>query len=244
MKFNKKQFFGLIFASLTIFQVNAATITLKDGRNFDGEIKSHNSENIVLDMNGLEMIIPTQQVDSIDLTEKEIIVEPPLTETKNGAGTIEAGSTVVVKISEGFNSRNHKTGQRFSGVLESNLISGGIVVAPKGSTVYGVLSDVKKAGRVAGSASLSFELTDISIAGTMHPLQTQTLSGQGDNTAKSSAGRTARAAAIGGLANGSSGAKTGAKVGVGAAILSKGDDIEVPKDTLIDFTLVAPFSVS
>ena len=254
MKFNKKQLFGLILGSLTILQVNAASITLKDGRSFEGEIKSHNSETVVLDMKGLEMILPSKDISSIDLTQSSTPIEAQqssgdtqsetVPETESDSGTIVAGSTIMVKISEGFNTRHHKTGQRFSGVLESNLMSGNTVIAPKGSTVYGVLTNVKKAGRVAGSASLSFELTELSIAGTMHAIKTQTLSGEGDNTAKSSAGKTARAAAIGGLVNGSSGAKNGAKVGVGASLLSQGSDIEVPSNALLDFTLNAPFTLS
>jgi hypothetical protein len=247
MKFNKKQMLGLVVGSLAIFQVNAANIILKDGRNFEGEIKSQNSETLVLDMNGLEMILPITEINSIDLTKtneltKQIIEQP--VELETGIATIAAGSPLMVKINDGFNTRHHKTGQRFTGILESNLVSEGVIVAPKGSSVYGVLTDVKKAGRIAGSASLSFELTDISIGGTMQPLNTQTLSGAGDNTAKSTVGKTAGAAAIGGLINGSSGAKNGAKVGLGAAILTPGSDIEVPSNTLIEFVLSAPFSPS
>ena len=238
---------GLVVGSLAIFQVNAANIILKDGRNFEGEIKSQNNEKLVLDMNGIEMTLPITEIISIDLSEtnevtKQTVEQPAELET--GIATVAAGSPLMVTINEGFNSRHHKTGQRFTATLESNLVSDGVIVAPKGSYVYGVLTEVKKAGRIAGSASLSFELTDISIGGTMQPIKTQTLSGAGDNTAKSTAGKTAGAAAIGGLINGSSGAKNGAKVGIGASILTQGSDIEVPGNTLIEFVLSAPFSPS
>lgn len=252
MKLTKKLLIALIFSSLTVFKVNAASITLKDGRNFDGEIKSQNSEQLVVDINGVEMTIPIQEISAIDLTEKVIAAEDENVnnsqtieaETTVAVAEIEAGRSFAVKISDGFNSRHHKTGQRFTGILETNLISGDVIVASKGSSVYGVLTEVKKAGRVAGAASLSFELTEISIDGTMHAVKTAVLSGEGDNTAKSTAGKTARAAAIGGLAGGSSGAKTGAKVGVGASILSQGSDIEVPNGALIDFTLTQSFTPS
>ena len=253
MKFNKKLLIALIFSTLTIFKVNAASITLKDGSSFEGEIKSQNSETLVLDLNGLEMIFPIKDINSIDLTETTAITENAENDTVSkekqaepvaGEATIEAGSNFTVKISDGFNSRYNKSGQRFTGVLESNLVADGVIVATKGSEVYGVLTEVKKAGRVAGVASLSFELTEISIDGTMHPIKTQVLSGEGDNTAKSTAGKTARAAAIGGLIDGSSGAKTGAKVGLGASLLTQGSDIEVPKGALIDFTLTKSFMPS
>ncbi len=76
----------------------------------------------------------------------------------------------------------------------------------------------------------------------MFPMKTQNIGGQGVNSAKTSVGRTARAAAIGGLVDGSDGAKTGAKVGGGAAILTKGNDIQVPKGELIEFILSALFT--
>ena len=47
----------------------------------------------------------------------------------------------------------------------------------------------------------------------------------GGPSMKVSAGRTARAAAIGGLIDGSSGARTGAKVGLGASIITGGANI-------------------
>lgn len=258
MKFNKQQVLGLLLGSLSVFHVSAANITLKDGRIIEGEITSQNSDALVLDMSGIEVILPLNQISSVDLSgnnqandEKQQTTEQPATEQEKsgseletGIATVSAGSTLVVKINDGFNSRHNKTGQRFSGVLESNLIADGVLVAPKGSPVYGELTEVKKAGRMAGSAMLSFELTDISIGGTMQSIQTQTMTGEGDNTAKSTAGKTARASAIGGLANGSSGAKNGAKVGLGASLVTQGSDIAVPEDALIDFVLIAPFTPS
>ncbi|MEH6453453.1 MAG: hypothetical protein V7782_10500, partial [Psychromonas sp.] len=196
MKFNKKQFIGLLLGSMAMIQVNAASITLKDGRSFEGEIKSHNSETIVLDMNGIDITFPTTEVQSVDLSAvaksepenaepevKQASAEKISDAAVDSSIAIE-GSILTVRISEGFNSRHHKTGQRFTGELESNLVVGDNVLAPKGSQVYGVLTEVKKAGRIAGSASLSFQLTDISINGTMHPVKTQVLSGEGENTAK------------------------------------------------------------
>jgi hypothetical protein len=55
----------------------------------------------------------------------------------------------------------------------------------------------------------------------------------------SSARKVVRGAAIGGLAEGSSGAKTGARVGLGTAILSGGNQVAYPPGTLIDFQLTA-----
>ncbi|WP_354625400.1 hypothetical protein [Psychromonas sp. MME2] len=239
-----------LIALFALAQVNAATVTLKDGRAIEGKIKSQNSETIVVDMNGIEMRIPASEVALIDLQSSTSLdntdtaaVSQTNTTTQDSSNipvTVPAGTAITIRMSESVNSRNHKTGQRFTGVLEANLMAGNVVVAPKGAQVYGVLSNVKKAGRIAGSASMQLELRDISINNVMVAIRTQAISGTGENTAKTSVGRTARAAAIGGLIGGGDGAKTGAKVGVGAAILTQGSDIEVPKGTLLDFILTAP----
>ncbi len=222
-------------------QISAATVTLKDGRSFEGEIKSQDAEKIVLDMNGIEMTLPVKQVSAIDMSEtvKEVA---PKKEPTLGVATVAAGTALTVKMSDGFNSRHNKAGQRFTAVLEGNLVSGDTLVAPKGSKVYGVLTKVKRAGRLAGSAALHFELNEISINGTMFTLKTQNIGGEGINTARKTVGTTARAAAIGGLIDGSDGAKTGAKVGAGVSLLTRGNDIQVPKGELIEFILSAPFT--
>ncbi|MBW2220378.1 MAG: hypothetical protein JRF40_12965, partial [Deltaproteobacteria bacterium] len=63
-----------------------------------------------------------------------------------------------------------------------------------------------------------------------------------DNTAKNTVGKTARFAAIGALADGKKGARTGAKVGVGVSVLTSGNQINIPAGTLLDFTLAAPLT--
>ncbi len=244
MKLTNKILYVIFISIFSISLANAATVTLKDGRSFEGDIKSQDSKTLVLDMSGIEMRLPVKDVASIDLTESttksEKVEQQTTADSDNSSATVPAGTALTVRMAESVDTRNNKTGQRFTAVLEANLMSGDIIVAKKGSKVYGVLTNVKKAGRIAGTASMTLELRDISINDVMVAIRTQPVSGQGDNTAKTSVGRTARAAAIGGLIDGSDGAKTGAKVGVGAALLTKGDDIQIPKDSLLDFILSAP----
>ncbi|MEH6452711.1 MAG: hypothetical protein V7782_06675 [Psychromonas sp.] len=244
----KNKILSIIFMGfISISMTHAANVILKDGSSYQGEIKSQNSETLIMDVNGIEMRIPTSNVSAIDLqgttAQAPTAASPSSAATKpnaTGPVTVSAGTTLTVRMMESVNTRHNKTGQRFTAQLEANLMSGDTVVAPKGAQVYGVLTNVKKAGRIAGSAAMTFELRDISIDNVMVAIRTQPVSGEGQNTARSSVGKTARGAAIGGLIDGSDGAKTGAKVGVGAAILTKGDDIELPQGTLVDFILAAP----
>jgi len=245
MSIKRNILFSILISFFSFSLVSAATVTLKNGRTFEGEIKSQNRETLIMDMNGIEMRIPVADVASIDLQSSQAASTDKTAKKTTAVKTntpeaIATGTVITVRMSESVNSRHNKTGQRFTAVLEANLMSSDVVVAKKGSKVYGVLTNVKKAGRLAGSASMTFALTDISINDVMVAIRTQPVSGEGQNTAKTSVGRTARTAAVGGLIGGSDGAKTGAKVGIGAAILTKGDDIEIAKGSLIDFILAAP----
>lgn len=247
MKFMVKQVFSIMLVLCAMGQTFADTVTLKDGRTFDGEIKSQDAEKVILEMNGIEMNLPIAQVSRIDLSDAVTERQASVSRTEKqsseqGIATVPAGTAFMVKISEGFNSRQNKAGQRFTAKLESNLMVGNIIVAPKGSDVYGVLTDVKRAGRVAGTALLKFELNEITINDVMYPLKTQSIIGTGENEIKSTAGKTARSALVGGLINGSDGAKTGAKVGAGVSVLTRGHDIQVAEGMLQEFILAAPFT--
>ena len=156
--------------------------------------------------------------------------------------TVPAGTSFLVRTTQDLSTSNVSSGHRFTARLEADLVADGAVIAARGSTVYGVITQAKKSGRLAGKSSISFTLTDIMINNQLRPIVTSEVSGESANTAGKSAGTTARAAAIGGLADGSSGAKTGAKVGLGVSLLTRGNSAGVPSGTLLDFRLLQPFS--
>lgn len=250
MLVNKKSLLVLVSSILLVSQVSAATLTLKDGHSYKGEIQSQNTTQIVIDVSGIKMTIPVKDVNSIDLTNTtptQVMTPKTSAAPKQkvdlaGIATLPSGTTLTVKISDGFNSDNVTKGQHFSGVLAGNLVSGNTIVAPAGAVVYGDITEAKAARRIAGSASLQFELSSVTINGTIYPLHTNIISGKGTNAAKGNVGRTARTAAIGGLIGGSDGAKNGAKVGLGLSLLTRGQDIAIPDGDIVDFTLSAPFT--
>jgi hypothetical protein len=122
------------------------------------------------------------------------------------------------------------------------------VVAPRGTTLYGRLAQVASAGRMSGSSDLKLELTDIVINGTAYPLLTGTYEvkgkGEGGNTAKKVVGGAGLGALIGGIAGGGKGAGIGAAAGAvgGTAIAAskKGQQLQIPSETLLEFRLEQP----
>ena len=75
------------------------------------------------------------------------------------------------------------------------LTSDGKVVIPRGSIVYGRVTDAKKAGRIRGKAILEVEITDITIDNRLQRIETDEFGLEGDSSG--TVRRTGSAAAIG-----------------------------------------------
>jgi len=165
--------------------------------------------------------------------------------------TIPAGTRILIRTIDSLDSSKQKTGYRFTASLETNLQADDVLVAPRGSTVYGRLAEASSAGRMSGSSQLTLELTDIVINGTAYPLLTSTFEvkgkGEGKKTAGKVLGGTGLGALIGGIAGGGSGAAIGALAGAagGTALAAskKGEQLQIPSESLLEFRLEQPASL-
>lgn len=164
---------------------------------------------------------------------------------------VPAGTPILVRMVDSVDSTRQNTGYRFMATLESNLQVGDVVVAPRGTTVYGQLVSASSSGRFAGSSHLTLELTDILIHDTLYPLQSSTYEtkgrGEGKNTARDVVGGAGLGALIGGLAGGGKGAGigvlAGAAGGTALAATKKGEQISIPSESLVEFRLEQPASL-
>lgn len=165
--------------------------------------------------------------------------------------TVPAGTRILIRMIDSVDSSKQKTGYRFTASLETDLRADDVVVAPRGSTVYGALSQASSSGRMSGSSQLTLELTDIVVNGTAYPLLSSTYEikgkGEGGNTAKKVAGGAGLGALIGGIAGGGKGAGIGALAGAagGTAIAAskKGEQLQIPSESLLEFRLQQPASL-
>ena len=158
---------------------------------------------------------------------------------------LPAGTRVSVRTIDGIDSTKNHIGDRFQATLEESLVVDGNVVVAKGANVYGRLAESKTSGTFAGRSELRLELTGIVVNGQTVPLVTgeYQLSGKsrGASTAKRTVGGAAVGTIIGAIAGGGKGAAVGAGVGgaagAGSEIITKGDQVKVPSETLLDFTV-------
>lgn len=165
--------------------------------------------------------------------------------------TVPAGTRLLVRTVDSVDSDRNQPGDKFLSSLEEPLYVNETMVAPKGTSVYGRLEQVSESGQLVGKAQLRLALTAIVINGQTVPISTgdYELSGKsrGAGTAKKVGGGAAIGALIGAIAGGGKGAAIGAGVGAGAGtavqVMTKGDQVHVPSETLLEFSLDQPLTI-
>jgi len=169
-----------------------------------------------------------------------------------GEITIPAGQSLLVRMIDGVDSSKNQVGDVFHASLETDLYIQNSLVARKGTDVYGRLAEVKEAGHLSGSAELQLELIRVVIDGHDYPLVSSDYSlkgqGRGSDTAKKVGGGAVFGAIIGAIAGGGKGAAIGAGVGsaagAGVQVFTRGKQVKVPSETLLEFRLEQPATVA
>lgn len=158
-----------------------------------------------------------------------------------GPGTVPTGSKLLVRLDETLDSARTPAGQSFTATLEADLVgTEGTTVVPMGSTVLGKIVEAQASGRVVGKAELEIAFTEVRVNGRLLPIQSQGVQAVGENTARKSARQVAAGALIGGAIGGKKGAGRGAMAGGAVALMTRGNQIQIPAGTLLELQLLAP----
>jgi hypothetical protein len=159
--------------------------------------------------------------------------------------TLSAGTSVPVRITQTLDSATTQTGDKFTGVIASDVLADGLVVLPAGTPVTGRVDEAKDAAHFKGSSLLSISLTSISRRGERIEVATDPYSkqgeGRGKNTAEKVGGGAAVGAILGGILGGGKGAAIGATagggVGAGANTVTRGQQVQIPSESVVRFKL-------
>jgi hypothetical protein len=267
MKTSHRLLIGLVCAGLALMSVSASadTLQMKDGRVIQGKFLGGTQASVQFETNGKIDLYDVDQVLSITFTAAPTVpsasrIVPPIPASESsavsaarpGSGvTIPAGTSLLVRMIDSVDSDKNHVGDRFRASLEQDLAVDGVVVAPKGADVYGRLAEAKEAGHLEGKSQLKLELTDILISNRLQPVMSGDYevsgSSRGANTAKKVGVGALAGTVIGAIAGGGKGAAIGAGVGAGAGaavqIATKGEQVHVPSETLLDFRIAQPFTV-
>jgi len=165
--------------------------------------------------------------------------------------TIPSGTALSVRLVDSIDSERNQTGDSFHATLNSPITINGDTVIPSGTDVVGHLADVKSAGKFAGQSVVALQLDSVTSAGKTYNIQTDQYKKQGSSRGKNTAEKVGAGAGIGAiigaLAGGGKGAAIGAAagggLGGGVQAATKGQQIKLPSETILNFTLQAPVTV-
>jgi hypothetical protein len=264
---------GLLFAGMGF----ADTLELKDGRVLQGRYLGGTQAILRFEVNGDVQTFPTHDIVALTFTrgsgrrsaeappspannpprdnppnDQAPLQSGPPQAYNGGDFTLPAGQPIMIRMIDGVDSSKNHVGDIFHASLETDLNVSGVLVARRGSDVYGRLASADEGGKFSGKSELQLELTRLVIDGKDYPLVSSDYNlqgkGRGGDTAKKVGGGAVLGAIIGGIAGGGKGAAIGAAAGGGAGagvqILTKGQQVKVPSETLLEFRLQQPTTVT
>jgi hypothetical protein len=253
---------GLFFAGGAL----ADTLELKDGRVLQGRFLGGTQALMRFSVNGEVQTFNVSEIVALTFTGNfgnaagaptpapapQAVAPAPAPLPPGSPITVPAGQPLLVRMIDGVDSKKNNVGDIFHASLETDLNVNGNLVARKGTDVYGRLAEAKEAGHFSGSSELQLELTRMVINGQDYPVVSSDYSlkgkGRGANTAQKVGGGAVAGAIIGAIAGGGKGAAIGAgagsAAGAGVQVFTRGQQVKVPSETLLEFRLQQPLTVS
>jgi hypothetical protein len=219
---------------------SADTLRLTNGQVIYGQFVTRTPEGIQFTgPDGVTRGYPPEQVAS--LTFGPVPPPPPPPQSQQRVD-VPAGTVILVCTVDELDTEYTQTGQLFSSTLATNLAANGYVVAHMGVPAYGQVLLSNSAGRATGKSKLELQLTQLIINGNPVPVVTNTIDTEGKSSSKRSAfrlfGGAGLGAAIGAIAgNAGMGAAIGAVAGGIGSVVQKGKQVQIPAETLLQFTL-------
>src|SRR6266851_9422311 len=156
-----------------------------------------------------------------------------------------------VRLIDAIDSEKNQVGDTFHATLNAPLSADGAEAIPAGTDITGHIVELNSAGKFAGQSLVVLQLDTVMANGRSHSLQTDQYRKEGSSRGKNTAEKVGGGAIIGGIigaiAGGGKGAAIGAAagggVGGGVQAATKSQQIKLPSETVLNFTLQAPVTV-
>ena len=236
---------SLCVVSLTAVS-SADTLIMRDGTRIEGTVVGIVERTITFRRtDGSSRQYQTSQVEALEFPSPERGYPRGV----SGRGlVVPAGTELLVRTIEAIDSRNADVNQRFSALVEEEVVNGsGRVIVPEGSSAQLIIRDLSSGGQ-AGSPEMVLDVGSIVVDGRRYMVSTTDLTldndtgiGKNRRTAQATGGGAVLGTIIGAIAGGGKGAAIGALVGAGAGasaqVLTRGRDVRVPAETVLRFRL-------
>ena len=169
----------------------------------------------------------------------------------DGTTVIPSNTEIVVRTNESIDSDTAVEGQTFNAIVDRDVMDeSGNVAIPRGAETRLVIRRLRNESGL-GSAKLVLDLDSVNVEGRVYRVSTYDVarsdeSGIGRNrrTAEMVGGGAALGSVIGAIAGGGKGAAIGALAGAlgggTVQVLTRGEEVRVPAETLLSFRLDEP----
>ena len=175
----------------------ADTLELADGSLLEGDFVGSSNGIVMFNTGDSIEAFPESQVVGIFLSEGVATAQAMAAAPSQPTAFVPAGTRMVIRMADTVDSKRHGVGHKFRGQLEGALVVNGVTMVPRGTVLYGTITNASNSGRAVGKSGMSMEFTDIMIDDQLFPIATEGLAAQTSGQGQKTAGRTARAAAIG-----------------------------------------------
>lgn len=192
---------------------------------------------------------PAPAAATAPLQARPSIVTPNAAPAASPSGVeLPAGTNLVIRMIDGVDSETDQVGKTFAASVDEPVALNGETVIPRGADAVVKLADSKESGKLTGRTELTLELVSVKVNGKMVDVDTQGVSressSRGQRTAKVAGGTAALGAIIGAIAGGGKGAAIGAAAGgaagAGAEVVTKGQRVKIPSETILTFVTENP----
>src|SRR5215469_4668874 len=231
--------------SLVFTSIND-TVTLRNGKVYSGTFNGSDTLALKDDL-GILYQVPKKDVESLVFSSAEVAkaTTPPA-----NAKVIPTGTEIHIRTDENIDSGSATAGQRFSAEVTEQVddLSGGVAIPAKSPAKLLILSE---SGGGAGSPYFYLDLDTVTINGQVHRVYTSELKesnekgfGKNKRTAEMLGGGAAIGGLLGAIFGGGRGAAIGAGAGAGGGfvtqLFTRGKQVKVPAETVLQFRLEKP----
>ncbi|HUS08534.1 MAG TPA: hypothetical protein VMZ52_19670 [Bryobacteraceae bacterium] len=230
------------------------TLYLRDGRTLNGSFVSGTSREVRFSVDGgSTQKFAVDSVQTVTFGESVASGVSPANDSvrsRNVRFAVPAGTVVTVRMIDSINSDATNAGETFRASLDEPLVVNNEAIAPKGSDVTLKIVRVQQSGTVSGNEEISLGLSEIAVNGRRYAASSRdaqvSAKSRGKQSAEIIGGTAVVGAIIGAIAGGGKGAAIGAAAGAGAGTAVqavRGQRVQIPSESKLDFTLSEPLSI-
>ena len=165
--------------------------------------------------------------------------------------TIPAGTVLPVELQTSVNSESSQVEDQVRATLRRAITIDGHEALPAGSTLRGVVTEVRRSGRVKGRAHVALRFNALDARDERLDVRTAPIGRTAPATKKEDATKigvgAGAGAVIGGIVGGGSGAAKGAAIGgaggTGVVLATRGKEVSIPAGASLSVKLTEPLTV-